>query len=67
MLADEWSLGEHIKIHTGQNRYFCSICGTDYFTLNFLNKHLLEHTNKPPQVLDKKNGILCDVIIDKMT
>lgn len=28
-LLDEWGLGEHTKIHTGQARYFCSVFNKD--------------------------------------
>lgn len=43
-LADEWSLGEHIKNHTGQNKYFCNICNKICNTSNELSEHIIEHT-----------------------
>ncbi|KAI4459421.1 zinc finger protein [Holotrichia oblita] len=40
---DEWSLGVHIKIHTGQAKYYCGICGKECNTPAALNKHTVVH------------------------
>lgn len=40
---DEWSLGVHIKIHTGQAKYYCGICGKECNTPAALNKHIAVH------------------------
>ncbi|KAJ8954977.1 hypothetical protein NQ318_000408 [Aromia moschata] len=44
MFKDEWSLGEHIKHHTGQNKYFCNMCDKICNSSSDLNKHIIEHT-----------------------
>lgn len=41
---DDWTLGEHIKIHTGQAKYFCSYCGKGCSTPFTLGKHMAEHS-----------------------
>ncbi|CAH1112096.1 unnamed protein product [Psylliodes chrysocephalus] len=44
IFKDEWSLSDHIKNHTVQNKFFCNICDKICDDSNELNKHILEHT-----------------------
>lgn len=37
-------MSEHIKNHTGENKYFCNICNKICNTSNELNEHIIEHT-----------------------
>uniref|UniRef100_A0A6P7G3Y1 Zinc finger protein 260-like n=1 Tax=Diabrotica virgifera virgifera TaxID=50390 RepID=A0A6P7G3Y1_DIAVI len=55
IFKDEWSLSEHLKIHTIQHRYFCNMCDKIYDDSNELNKHIIEHTfidNQKSQDID---------------
>lgn len=38
-IVDEWTFSEHIKIHAGQAKYFCDICGKQCNTTLALMKH----------------------------
>ncbi|KAJ8920498.1 hypothetical protein NQ315_005367 [Exocentrus adspersus] len=44
MFKDEWSLGDHMKSHTGQNKYFCNICNKICYSSDDLDKHIVGHT-----------------------
>lgn len=37
-------MSEHIKNHTGENKYFCNICNKTCNTSSELNEHIIEHT-----------------------
>lgn len=68
---DEWSLGEHIKGHTGQNKYFCNICNKICYSSNDLDKHIVEHTFldldtiknnlDPPRIKEEFKNFTCNV------
>jgi KRAB domain-containing zinc finger protein len=64
IFKDEWTLGEHMKIHTGQNKYFCSICGKGCTTPALLDKHIMEHSIEKNNSGEKKNcsnSFMCNI------
>ncbi|XP_074034022.1 uncharacterized protein isoform X2 [Leptinotarsa decemlineata] len=64
IFKDEWSLGEHMKNHSGQPKYFCNICRKICDTSNELDKHLIDHTfvnNKNELAVERKQDFTCDL------
>ncbi|XP_063912202.1 zinc finger protein OZF-like [Zophobas morio] len=64
IFKDEWSLGEHIKIHTGQSKYFCSICGKVCTTPVMLDKHVMDHSIDKANFEEKKlcnTNFMCNI------
>jgi hypothetical protein len=58
-----------MKIHTGQNKYFCSICGKGCTTPALLDKHIMEHSIEKNNSGEKKNcsnSFMCNVMIDNL-
>lgn len=53
--SDEWALEEHIKIHVGQGKYFCEICGKSCGTISILNKHIQLHCDDR-KYIEKRNN-----------
>uniref|UniRef100_A0A1Y1JRV8 C2H2-type domain-containing protein n=2 Tax=Photinus pyralis TaxID=7054 RepID=A0A1Y1JRV8_PHOPY len=58
--SDEWSLAEHIKLHTGQSKHLCTLCSKAFTTSSALTKHISTH-NLLTNSVDQSKILACDI------
>lgn len=45
IISDEWSMGEHMKVHMGQTKYYCDLCSRSFVSMPSLSKHMESHSS----------------------